>query len=98
MEHILYRVYVQSLRAKLELSRITAASLMELFIDRLRIKFLKARIEVSRLSCTSLADECEKASTGAEKTEILSRYDEALKRTHMMQLTLEQLERKERDQ
>lgn len=65
-------------------------------IRRLRIQSLKAQIEASRLCCTSLANKFETASTNTEKTKIAARYDEALKQTHSMQLSLERLEKQER--
>jgi len=66
-------------------------------INMLRIRSLKAQVEASRLYSASLASEFERATIGKAKTRIASRYDEALKQTHKLQLICELLERKEKE-
>ena len=66
------------------------------WIARLRIRSLKAQVEAARLYSTALAGQFEAAPTGAEKTKIADRYEDALKRAHMLQFLLELLERKQR--
>jgi hypothetical protein len=73
------------------------ASPMETIINKLRLPALRAQIEASRLYCASLAAQFDAAQSGAEKTEVASRYEDALKQTHMMRLLLELLERHERE-
>lgn len=66
-------------------------------INRLRIKSLQGQVEASRLHSQALASKFESAATSGEKTRIARLYDEALKKTHAMQLLLELLEREERE-
>lgn len=66
---------------------------MRSIIRNLRIQFLEAKLEASRLHCASLVSQFEIAPTNAEKTEIAQRYDDALKQTHAMPLSLELLKR-----
>ena len=74
-----------------------AAHSMASIIRKLRVHFLQEQIEASRAYCASLVNQFETALTNGEKTSIAQRYDDALKHTHMMQLTLELLERNKQE-
>jgi hypothetical protein len=71
---------------------------LESIIRRLRIQSLRAQFEASRLYCASLTSQFETAVFGTEKAGIARRYDRALKQTHRLQLSLELLERQEREE
>lgn len=66
-------------------------------IRKLRIKLLIAQVDASRGRCATLAHKFEFAHSDTEKSNITRLYDRALTRTHTRQLSLEHLERKERE-
>lgn len=66
---------------------------MASIIRKLRVQLLQEEIEASRAYCALLVNQFETALTNGEKTKIAQRYDDALKHSQMMQLTMELLER-----
>lgn len=66
-------------------------------VHTLRIRSLRKLVEASRLHSDALARRFENAKTDQEKSRIAHEYDNALKRTHGLQLKLEREERKERE-
>lgn len=71
---------------------------MQSTIRQLRIEFLKAQLEANSRYCHSLAQKFEAALTTDQKTELVHRWDEAMKDQNRTQRLLEQLEKLEREE
>jgi hypothetical protein len=61
-----------------------------------RVEFLREELEVRRLNCESLVHRFERQSlTCEEKLDLLDRWEIMLKESHLLQATVELLEREE---
>ena len=71
---------------------------MESIAYKLKIQTLKAQVALCQLICASLAREFEEESlTFVERSALAHRWDDTLKDGYVLQLTLDLLERQERE-
>lgn len=69
---------------------------MESSFRKLRIEFLRGEMELRRLACESLARKFEEGPLSYEqKAQLFRRWEDALKESHLLQATLDTLEREE---
>ncbi len=66
-------------------------------IRKFRIRSLKAQIEQCQFICATIAAQFENANLKTkQKAELAHRWDETLKKSHALQLTLDALEKQEK--
>jgi|GEM_PF-2253665 hypothetical protein len=71
---------------------------MESSFRKLRIQFLRAELELRRLTCDSLARKFERHQLSFDqRAELFRRWEDTLKESHLLQATLQMLEREERE-
>lgn len=78
--------------------RTTRGQTLESIAYKLKIQTLKAQVALCQLICASLAREFEEESlTFVERSALAHRWDDTLKDGYVLQLTLDLLERQERE-
>lgn|SRR5512146_1067916 len=71
---------------------------MESSFRKLRIEFLRAEMELRRLTCESLARKFEERPlTYDQRSQLFRRWEDTLKEGHLLQATLDTLEREEKE-
>lgn len=71
---------------------------MESSFRKLRIEFLRAEMELRRLTCESLARKFEERPlTYDQRSQLFRRWEDTLKESHLLQATLDTLEREENE-